>query len=778
MNVARTPLLRLHPAAAAGWLCAALLAATTANAQTWTGKGASKSWNDAANWDPPAAPAPGLSSAFTFDAPDGNAFGFGGDQPFRAASLHFTPRAGRYSIAAPQIVLGGSANEDKADGWILEPIFAPGRVVNESPQAQMFNADVRLGWDTTFCASNGNLVVNGTLDGADFALEKTGAGDLILNEGAANLERFTLKEGRLVLLDAAATLHNLQAENPKSEIILLNGASLVADRADTPDTGSSIYIHSQVQLAGVSKSTGRSCLWDLSGRSLHKCGSPFSLSHGASITNAGVLYLHTLAKQTNGVSYHVEGGSSIFCNGLVIGATDRGSFKNSHRISMTLAGNHAPGAARQTILDLGGRGLNVGHRDESHARSTHHSLTVSNGAKIVNADEFRVPGGIGDSHNTAVVSSGSTLYCKGMRVGLLGSSNRVDITGVGTTLDLDEKPLVIGTVSSWGKPFGNIVRITDRAAVDRVGVVYVGRGTGWGEHSDGDNVLTVDNGARLTSQGALIGCNSGRNQSSTGNRFVIDGRGTRWNASGERILIGNASTGAAIENQIVMANGAFVTNMTTITVGNAAGGKSTDNVLEINNGVQMFSRGAVQIGVVSRESKTNGATDNRIVVAGGAAGPVLWDLGGGDLSVGVANAWNGISRNNRLVLQPGAMLRNVGAVTVGRGQDGSYQDNQIVLAGGVLMAQSLDVTLNNGIGVELGAWKTNPILVEKDVVFGHRTFIAPKATSSAKPGRTLLLAWKGKAEGLDRLKLSPDADQNAWSLEILEPQKQLILRYK
>lgn len=755
----------------------AILAASFAGAQTWTGKGASTSWNDAVNWDAPAAPLPGLSAEFVFDGPAGNAFGFGGNEAFRAASLLFTPRAGKYSFTAPEIVIGGSAAEDEADGWILESIFAPGRVVNESSQTQTLNSDVRLGWDTTFFASNGNLVVNGKLDGADFALEKTGRGDLIVNEGATDLARLALKEGRLVLLGSSAAIRNHHGENPEAELVLLNGASLVSDRADAVNPESSLLIFSRISLSGVSKTTGQPCSWDLTGRSLRKYGGPFSLSHGASITNAGVLFLHTLRDQTNGVSYRVEGGSAIECKGLVIGATDKNRYKTSSRMHMTVKGNRVPGAL-QTRLDLGGGNLNVGYRDEGNTHSTQHSLTVTDGARIDNAGEFRVAGGMGDSGNTATFSNGAFLICQGMRVGQLGSSNRVDIAGAGTAVDLGEKALFVGTVANWGNPYGNAVRITDRAVVDRVGVVYVGRGAGWGESTDGDNVLTVDRGARLVSQGALIGCNGGRSERSAGNRIVIDGARTHWNASGERILIGNAGAGTSTENHLVVANGAVATNLSTVTVGAAAGGKSVGNRLTITNGVQVFSRGTVQVGAANRESKTLGATGNQILVAGGPMGTARWDLGGGALTVGAANAWNGIIHGNRLVLQAGAEVVNAGAVSIGRGRDGNYKDNQIVLAGGLLMADSLEVAERNGIGVELGPWNNKPILVEKDVTFEHGTFIDPKAHPGAKPGRHPLLGWKGKAEGLDRLKLVPGTAKNSWKLEIHDEQKKIYIVYR
>ena len=778
MNLAPTPLLH---ATAAGRLCAALLAvgfiASSADAQTWTGKGSSTSWNDAANWDAPAAPLPVLSAEFVFDGPAGNAFGFGGKEAFRAAVLHFTPQAGKYSITAPEIVIGGSAAEDKTDGWILESIFSPGRVVNESPQAQTLNSDVRLGWDTTFFASNGNLVVNGKLDGTGFILEKTGPRDLIVNEGAADLARLVLKAGRLVLLGSSATFRDVGGQNPEAELVLLNGARLVSDRADAADPESPLAVFPSVSLSGVSKSTGQPCSWDLSGRPLRKYGGAFSLSHGAAITNAGALFLHTLGNQTNGVAYRVEGGASIHCKGLVIGATDKDRYRTARLVQMTVAGNRAPGA-RQTLLDLGGGSLNVGYRDEGNTRSWENSLTVTDGARIVNAGEFRVAGGQGDSGNAASFSNGASLVCQGMRVGLLGSSNRVDVAGAGTAVDLGEKPLYVGTVSTVGSPHGNSVRITDGAAVDRAGVVYVGRCTGWGESTDGDNVLTVDNGARLVSQGALIGCNDGRSKRSARNRVVIDGARTHWNASGDRLLIGNAGAGTSTVNLLLVANGAVVTNLGTIAVGVAAGGESVGNMLAITNGAQVFSRGAVQIGAVNRESKTLGATGNLILVSGGPMGPARWDIGGGALAVGAASAWNGISHGNRLVLQAGAQVINAGAVQIGPGRDGNFKDNQIVLAGGLIMAASLEVSERNGLGVELGPWESKPILVEKDVVFEHGTFIDPKAHPGAKPGRHPLLGWKGKAEGLDRLKLVSGAAKNSWKLEIQEDQKRIYLHYK
>jgi len=213
-------------------------------------------------------------------------------------------------------------------------------------------------------------------------------------------------------------------------------------------------------------------------------------------------------------------------------------------------------------------------------------------------------------------------------------------------------------------------------------------------------------------------------------------------------------------------------------VGAASGGEALGNRLAITNGARVFSSGPVLIGAVNRESKTLGATGNLILVSGGPMGPARWDLGGGALAVGAASAWNGISHGNRLVLQAGAQVVNAGPVQVGRGRDGNFKDNQIVLAGGLLMAGSLEVSERNGIAVELGPWEIKPILVEKDVVFEHGVTIDPKAHPGAKPGRHPLLGWKGKAEGLDRLKLVSGAAKNSWKLEIQEDQKRIYLHYK
>ncbi len=766
------------PRVRAVWASAVVFTAALAPcaAQTWTGGGASPSWNDAANWDVAAPPLPGLSATFTFDAAAGNAFGFGGAEPFRASSLRFTPKAGRFSITAPEIVLGGSADEDINDGWILEPIFTLGSVVNESTQTQTLNADVRLGWDTRFDASNGNIVVNGRLAGADFALVKTGGHDLIANGGAIDLDRADIKEGRLVLLGASGAIRSFGLQSD-AEIALLNGASLVSAPPADASPDAPLVVYPTVSLSGVSKATGAPCAWDLAGRPLRKVSGALTLAHGASLTNAGAIAIFSAPGQTNDIACRVEGGATLQAKGLVLGATESSELRFSRRIALTVAGTLVPGA-RQTTIDLGGSSLQVGARDGGgDTRSVRNSLTVTDGARIVNAGAFQVAGGKGDDFNTATFSGGATLACKGLRVGLLGSSNGVDVAGAGTALDLGDEPMTIGTANEWGNPHANAVVLRDRAAIDRCGEISVGRSGSWVENNDGDNSLHVASGARLTSQNVLIGVNGGRCKLSANNRMVVEGAGTFWNASGRGVLIGRAGSGISSANRLVVADGAVATNLGTVAVGVGNGGQSVGNMLAITNGAQVFSTGAVQIGVAGQSEKGLTVTSNVAVVQGGPMGPARWDLGGDTLAVGAASAWNGPSRGNRLLLKAGGQVVNAGDVTIGRGE-GDFKDNQVVLAGGLLVARSLKVTDWNGIGVELGPWEQKPVLVEKDIAFGHDTFIDPKAHSGAKPGRHPLLAWKGKAEGLDRIKLAPGTARKSWKLEILEDQKRIYIVYQ
>lgn len=742
-------------------------------ATRWTGQGQTASWNDGENWESNSVPVPGLSAIFVFDAPAGNTFGFGGKEPFSAASLTFTENAGPFSFSAPSIVLGGSAGDDKTNGYILEDIFCAGSVINRSPNAQVLGSDVTLGWDTVFNASNANLVVSGSLTGASQKLTKEGPADLIISNGKIQLNSLDLKEGRVALVGSEATLQNLLGKNRQSALMVLNGSSLKTDAA-TPEKTLSLY--ARISLAGVDKTSGIPSRWDLSGDNLNVYGDPFSLAHGASITNAGAISLMMPLRETNTIDFALSGGSSVFCQGLTIGNTEKYSYKAASNLTFTITGTPLS-EKRQTTLSAGGKRINVGFRADSSTRAHNNSLIVTDNARVVDVEQLTVSAGNGDNFNSAQFMEGAFLSCTGMSIGYWGNSNRVKFSGATTRASVGGGDIRIGHTQNWGEAHDNSLSISDGARVSNAGTIIIGQLKSSKGESDSGNFVRVQSGAWLESKGAVVSYAGTRNGLSTNNFMLVEGLDTVWNASASRIGIGYAAAGDSMGNTIYIKDGAIVTNASVVNVGVGSGRTSKGNRLILANGAKLFSTDAVQVGANDNRNKASESEDNSILVAGGKLGWTLWDFGGAGLYIGSATAWNANCKNNKFILGPGAQVKNVGALVIGRG-DGNFKENALVLAGGMISAKSLTVREKNGIEVSLTPAGIKPILIETDVTFDYDTYILPTASPGMKSGKIPLLGWKGKAKHLDKLKLAKGVDKKKWTLEIQESNKRIFLDFK
>ncbi len=742
-------------------------------ANLWTGQGNSTSWNDPGNWESGEVPVPSVSTTFIFESPAGNKFGFGGTNPFGAGALIVSENAGQFSFTAPGIVLGGSAADDKVDGFILEDLFFNGSVVNQSKQALILGADVRLGWDTVINASNANVAISGSLDGTGRKLVKEGPADLLISNGQVTLSALDIKNGRVALVGSNATIQDSFGKSRKGELMLLNGSVLTTASSGT---GKSISLFPTISMSGVNKTTGAPCKWDLSGDSLTLYGYPFTLSLGASITNTGALTIMMPPGETNRLNYSLAGGASISCTGLTIGSTEARYYQSASNITFTLMGTPLT-EKRQTMLNLNGGNINVGLRIDGNARSRHNSLIVKDNARILNANLLTVPAGNGDSFNSAVFRDGAFLSCTGMSIGYLSVSNRVEVVGATTQVSVGGGDVRIGHTQYWGGTRDNGLSIREGATVSQVGKIVIGQGRSNKNENDSGNFLSLQSGARLESQSAIVSHAGSREGVSTNNYIRVEGVGTKWNASGGNIGVGYAESGNSHGNYILITDSALVTNAGPVSVGVASGRTSRGNRLILTNNAKIFSTALVQVGVNNNSNKNNESSDNSILVTGGESGTSLWDLGGAGLYIGSASGWNANSRDNKFILGPGSQIKNVGSLVIGRGE-GNFKNNALVLAGGALTAKSLTITELNGIEVTLTSAGIKPLLIETDVTFDYDTTIFPKASPDAKSGSYPLLGWKGKSKNLDKLKLAKSVDKNKWYLEVQEDSKRMYLNYK
>jgi hypothetical protein len=478
---------------------------------------------------------------------------------------------------------------------------------------------------------------------------------------------------------------------------------------------------------------------------------------------------------TNGVEYTLADGASIYCRGLSIGCTDERYYRAASNMTFSIVG--APVAAkRQTTLDAGGQRINVGYAFDGKAVVRYNTLTVTDNARVVNADLLVVPGGGGGDFNTATLKGGAFLSCIGLSVGYIGISNRVDISGAGTQAALNSGIIRIGSYDGASPPRGNGLTIRDGAQVVDGDTIIIANSSGYAKGEDSGNFLILKSGARLVSKSTIVSNVGAKDGMSSKNYMLVEGKGTYWNVSNDNIGVGYAGAGASTENFIGITDGATVTNVSGVIVGSAKGRKSSKNRMIVANGAKLFSSGSVHVGLNSNAGKGSEAEDNIVQIAGGELGNTVWNMGGGSLLIGSAGAWNAASKNNKFVLLPGSAVVNVGVLAIGRGE-GDFKGNALVLAGGIITANSLAVSELNGIDVVLSPSGIKPILIDTDVKFDYDTFITPQAAAGAKSGRYPLLGWKGKATNLDKIKLAKGADKKRWTLEILEDQKKIYLNY-
>lgn len=753
------------------WLFGATL--PTLLAETWVG-GGSSSWNDSANWDTHEVPSPGIGAEFVFDGPTGNKFGFGGTAAFRASSFTFTTNAGPFLFSAPEIILGGSTEEDKSDGFVLETIFSPGLIQNLSTNTQSFVSNVTLGWDTVVDATNGNIAITGNLKGPGFLITKKGNGDLLLANGKVNIDGLSLQNGRLALINSEASVGSSFKGSTNASLILLNGSTFKTAVTNGMKT---LNFYPQLTMAGVSKETGSPCVWDLSLNNLNIFGKPFVLSNGASITNAGALSLIRTTDSSNVLEYVVSDGASLYCQGFNVGYTSQELYLlNGMNVLCTLVGTNTPGA-RPTTLDVGGKTLYVGYRAMNEARCYHNILVVKDGARVVNAGLIAVSGGNGANFNSALFFNGAHLSCSGLSVGAMASSNTIAISGLGTQARLNGGDIRIGHSQNWGWPSDNRLIISDGAQVDQAGEIVIGQCRTYKDECDRRNSMLLKSGAKLHSKGVTVSDAGSREGVSTGNVLRVEGSGTFWNLTGGKLGVGYAGSGNSVGNTIIITDGAMVTNIGIVNIGVSNGRKSLNNKLLIANGSRLFSTATVQVGLNNNDNKHADASGNLVEISGGKLGPSVWDLGAKDLYIGSVNGWNSASKNNKFVLLPGSVVKNVGDIKIGN-NEGDFKNNALVLAGGMIRAQNLWVKELNCIDVLLSDSGISPILIEKNVTFDFDTYVSPQASPAAKPGRYPLLGWKGKATNLDKLKLAKAVDKNIWKLEVIADKNQIFLNYK
>ena len=740
----------------------------------WTG--GSRSWNDAKNWAGRAAPAPSKAIDFVFDSPAGNSFAF--STPFEAGGVIASTNAGAFSFKAPQIRIGGNIVDETADGWILEDVFKPGLVVNNSANPLTFSGETRLCWDSALDAAGGPIIIAGGIDGGGRALQKLGAGELRAEGGKISVKNVSIDAGRFALHGAAAEIASPETfgKNSGAELLLADGATLAAG-ANAGRGG--IEFAPRLEMRGTAKRGGGASVFDAGGNTLNLHSKSFSLRDGASITNAAEISVYMRAPDVSAIEGLAAGGAKISSPLFVLGNTSQGSLRFATNITMTLRGIPDASAKNQTTLDLGGSGrLVIGSRTEHNTRAEDVRMIVTDGARVENVRVIGVsPWRLGGHRNSLRIDKGAYVSGGVMIVGSTGVSNAVEISGAKTKAIVGGGDVFIGGYGdTWNGAAHNSLKLADGASLQVSGSVYIGRSSTNGDFSDHGNHLHVAGGASLKAKNITAGSQGHRKGGATSNNWArIEGRGTRWDADGGRLTVAYAEGGYFVANQALVMDGALITNISAVSIGVASSSSCASNRLVIANGARASTKGIVQIGVGTSNHLNIRAEGNTIQLAGGKDGPALWDMGGGELVIGHATGRTSSALNNKFILYPNSQATSAGAISIGRGI-GPTSGNAIVLAGGGITAKSLYIAKNNGIDVTLTSAGIKPILIEGAVSFDDAgAKIIPTAMPGAQAGRYPLLGWKGEAKNIAKLSLDDNADKRKWKLEIDEANKRVFL---
>jgi T5SS/PEP-CTERM-associated repeat protein len=303
---------------------------------------------------------------------------------------------------------------------------------------------------------------------------------------------------------------------------------------------------------------------------------------------------------------------------------------------------------------------------------SHSSLTISNGGQVINFGPGGYYSGIGgnsSSNRVEVTGAGSTWRCRSdaLYVGNNGASNSLVIRNGGNLVGGSGGAIGAGLTSS-----NNSVLVTDIGSVWSNLGVSIGSG-GWGNRlvvSNGGRVLSSGNGrvggsdfikfgnnsALVTGSGS-VWSNGGDWQVGGymwGNSVIVNNGGLLFNFHG---YVGAYPTTSSNNSMVVSDAGSVWTNLGDVRVG--SGG--TRNSLTVSNGAKVFD-GFGYLG------DGPGGSNNSAVVTGSGSVWTNWN----DLNVGREGRGNSLA-----ILSSGAVYSTFGYI----GNGTSAASNSVVVAG-------------------------------------------------------------------------------------------------
>lgn len=745
----------------------------------WLGGGKTAKWSDKSNWAQNQVPSFfSFSTAISFDAENGKHFGFGGDDfEMRIGSIFYPTNAGSYAVSAPIFTIGGSVNENRDDGYILENIYSPGLIENHSDQTQTLKgARLRIGWDTTIETINGDVVLKGGADGPNYRIYKHGPNNLTIADGKIDLKAISFNEGNLVLSNVTGSIlnDNSFSTNFTSMLSVKDGAHITVGNTNVNDV---FYLRHQFNVSGENES-GEPCLIDFQNRNLAIFSKDFKVDSGI-IENAGHI---RLINGWDGRRYTFEfaNGAELNCKGIYVGVADR----NFGQIGCSNVTLRVIGGSKDTPtkLNLNGGELFLGTRGgwgDLFSKGSN-TIEVVGNAQIVGVGKTYIPTD-GAPNSKLILNDGAKLETSTLWFGFRGSCVTGVVNGKDTRLDVTNHDLTIG-YTDWDHPTTNVLlTISNGAVLNSVPKMYVGQTTS--SHAansciTSNVVVRVIKGGKLRTKGAVIGYANRSKDSCTSvfNKLLVSGNSTAWESTGDTIVVGSAHSSLAANNTITVQDGARVLSKSTIIVGNGAGRPSNNNKFRLLSGSVMRQHENIVVGK-NNNSDNQEVCDNVFEMRGTAKAKTILQMENKSIMVGYSDKNNRPARNNRFILGPYSELKGVKNLNIGMEKHCKNSGNAFVLAGGNALVDNLTICDNNFIELDL-ATAPKPLLVNKDVYFGEGSCIKVVNAEKARPGQYPVLAWKGDSTGIDRIKLDPSMDASRWVLDIRKDRKQIVLYYK
>lgn len=744
----------------------------------WLGAGKTAKWSDKSNWAQNQVPSFfSFSTAISFDAENGKHFGFGGDDfEMRIGSIFYPTNAGSYAVSAPIFTIGGSVNENRDDGYILENIYSPGLIENHSDQTQTLKgARLRIGWDTTIETINGDVVLKGGADGPNYRIYKHGPNNLTIADGKIDLKAISFNEGNLVLSNVTGSIlnDNSFSTNFTSMLSVKDGAHITVGNTNVNDV---FYLRHQFNVSGENES-GEPCLIDFQNRNLAIFSKDFKVDSGI-IENAGHI---RLLNGWSGERYTFEftNGAELSCKGMFVGVADR-NFGQTGCSNVTLRVTGGP-KDTPTTLNLNGGDLLLGTLGGWGDRFSGGSNTVEviGNSRIIGINKLHIPAD-GSRNSRFIVNDGAKLETGLFWFGFRGSCTTGIINGKDTRVEVINNDFTVG-YSDWGNSISNILlTVSNGAVLNSKPTLYVGQTPSTNtENCPATNVVVrVINGGKLRSNGAVIGhATRGKNSSNAvDNKLLISGDGSAWESTGSEIIVGNALSSIAHHNSIVIQDQARVLCRSQIIVGYGRGRPSTNNRFRLLSGSVLRTESSIVVGKNNNSDNQN-VSENVFEMRGTPKALTILQLENKNITIGYSDNRNRPANNNRFILGPYSEIRGVASINIGMEKNSANVDNAIVLAGGSALIENLTIASNNCIELDLGN-ATKPLLVNQNIFFGEGVRIKVINTERAKPGQYPVLAWKGECTGIDNIKLDPSMDASRWVLDVRKDRKQIVLYYK